>query len=380
MTRWIRHWHTLPKRNRIGAAVSLAVVIAGLVALAFQVRDLVGTRSAVDPAPNPPDPAAVRGRVWNKAQPLLDAADRHAALALDKHLGSIRAFLDDRKAGSRAFAERLLSLRGKWELVKAEVGDKSSYTEFLQEAFNEHVFPMEDLEKAVAAAVRSYLAELESIDDDLLVRLRADLADDELPRFAIPTLHSDQAFRSHYRELSQRVAKDLRTDLVVVAGRELFLWEATNVATDLTVNVGTAVAARLGVSTAILGTGAASTWRTLGVGLVVAIVLDAVVNRIIKTAGYDAEEKVAERIAQTLSDLGSTITDGDSEARFTLEKLKAMQRDDPDAEIRAACAGAIQSIEAGNRLYGLRRELTKITAARASLRRETLKRLIHESE
>ena len=377
ITRWIKHWQTLPPRNQAAGAVCLAVLIVCIFVLAYLIDDLVAD---IHKAVQPPAPADVQGRVWNKTQPLLEQADRQAAQALDKHLASIHAFLDERQAGSRAFAEQMLSLRGKWELVKAEIGDNSDYAAFLQEAFDQHVFPMEDLEKAVDAAVRSYLAELESIDDDLLVRLRADLADDELPRLVIPALRSDQELRSHYRELSQRVVHDLRTDLAVVAGRELFLWQASNVATDLTVQAGAAIAARLGISSTILAAGAASTWRTLGVGLVVAIVLDAIVNRIIKAAGYDAEEQIAARVAQTLSDLGRAITDGDPEARATLAQLKTMQREDPDAEVRAECAESIRSIEAGTRLYGLRRELTTIGAARASLRKETLRRLIHESE
>ena len=388
MRHLIEHWRALPARNRAGVAVSLAVLIASLTMVVFQISSSVTEIiEAVSPptpaAPAAPDtPEAVRSRAWNKTEPLLEQADRRVASALDKHLASIHAFLDQRKPGARAFAGRMLSLRGKWELVKTQIagdGDQE-YAGFLDQAFREHVFTTDDVEQAVAAAVRGYLAELESIEDDLLVRLRADLADDDLPRTVIPALGSDQALRSHYHALSQRVAQDLRTDLAVVAGRELFLWQATNVATDLTLKAGAAVAARLGVSGTILAAGAASTWRTLGVGLVVALVLDAAVNRIIKAAGYDAEERIAERVAETLCDLGRTITDGDPEARATLQQLKAMQRDDPDHEVRAACTEAIASIEAGTRLYGLRGELSKLAAARASLRKETLRRLIHESE
>ncbi|MGH7171804.1 MAG: hypothetical protein ACRELG_16120, partial [Gemmataceae bacterium] len=277
-------------------------------------------------------------------------------------------------------AEELLSLRGKWKAVKAEIGNQSDYAAFLREAFAEHLFPMEELEKAVDAAVRGYLAELESIDNALLVRLRADLDDDELSRMTIPALRSDQAFHNHYRELSERVSQDLRTDLAVVAVRELFSWEAGNIATDLTMQAGAAIAAQMGISSTILTSGAASTWQTLAVGLVVGFVLDAVINKLIKAAGYDAEEKIARRVEERLSELGRTITDGDPEARALLEKLKTMQRDDPDAVVRAECAEAIRSIEAGTQLYGLRHELSKISAARASLRKETLRRLIHESE
>jgi hypothetical protein len=393
MSAVIAHWRSLPARNRFAVLVCLAMLLASLIMLVSKIRDIVTEFSAARPEPTlahsaetnrqtQDNPEAVRASVWNKSEPLLEQANRQAAQALGKHLASIHAFLEQRKPGARAFAERMLGLRGKWEIVKAQIssGGDQEYAAYLDQAFRESVFIPDDLEQAVASAVRGYLAELESIEDELLVRLRADLGDDELPRTVIPALDSDQALRSHYRALSQRVAQDLRSDLAIVAGRELFLWQATNVATDLTLKAGAAVAARLGVSGTILAAGAASTWRTLGVGLVVAFVLDAVVNRIIKAAGYDAEERVAQRVAETLGDLGRTITDGDPAARTTLEQLKAMQGGDPDQEVRAACAEAIASIEAGTRLYGLRGELSKIAAARASLRRETLRRLIHESE
>lgn len=377
LSRWLKHWQTLPTRNKLGAALCLAALIAIITILVFQISGIVEDTGKGIPKPSP---EAVHDRAWNKIQPPLEQADRKAAQALDKHLGSIHTFLQEHKAGSKAFAERLLSLRGTWELVKAEIGDDSDYTVFLKEAFAVHLFPMEELEKAVDAAVRGYLAELEAIDNELLVRLRADLADDELSQIAIPALRSDQAFHNHYRELSERVAQDLRTDLAVVAVRELFSWEAGNLATDLTMQAGAALASQMGISSAILEGGAASTWQTLAVGLAVGWVLDTVVNRIIKAAGYDAEEKIAGRVEERLSELGHTITDGDSEARATLKQLKTMQREDPAVEVRAECAEAIRSIEAGTQLYGLRRELTKISAARASLRRETLRRLMHESE
>ncbi len=377
MTRLIRYWQALPVRNRIGAAVCMVALAVLIVILVFQISSLIA--DIRDAAP-PPAPAAVRSHVWDKTEPLLSKADRQAALSLDKHLASIHTFLDEHKAGSKDFAEQLMSLRGKWELVRSGIGNASDYAVFLQEVFAEHLFPMEELEKVVEAAIRSYLAELESIDDELLVRLRADLADDELPRTVIPALGSDEAFRSHYRELSRRVAQDLRTDLAFVAVRELFLWQAGNVAAELTMQAGAAIAARMGISSTILAGGAASTWETLGVGLVVGFVLDAVVNQIIKAAGYDAEEKIARRVEETLSVLGRTIGDGDPEARGTLEKFKTMQRDDAEPEVRTACAEAIRSLEAGTQLYGLRHELSKISAARASLRKETLRRLIHESE
>ena len=328
------------------------------------------------------DPAAVKAHAWKRAEPLLADAERQASAALDKHLATIHAFLDERSQhGARAFAERLVSLRGKWELVKGEIGNAGGYSAFLQAAFAEHLFKAEELEQAVNAAVQGFVLELDSIEQELLVRLRRDLADDELPVLTVlPALRSDELLQRHYHELSARVTQDLRTDLAYVAGREALSWTVLpELANALTRKALTAVALRAGFSAATLSASTAFSAVTFGASIVACIVLDYALDRIIKAAGYDAEAKVAARITELLDELGRTITDGDPQARATLDKLKAMQRDDPDQEVRADCVEAIRSIEAGTQLHGLRRELANISAARASLRQETLRRLIHEA-
>jgi hypothetical protein len=331
--------------------------------------------------------AAARERAWQHAQPLLEQADRQAAEALNRHLQSIHDFLAQRRPGARAFAQELLGLRGKWELVKSQLtGDgQEQYAQFLSQAFAEHLFASDELEQAVGGAIRGYLAELDGIEERLLVQLRANLADDELPlQGALPALSSDQAFQNRFHELSEQLAGDLNGDLLVVAGREAVLWETIPVATDLTLKAGEALATRLGLARTILSAGTAGSWRSFGtslvVGIVVTIVLDAVINQIIKAAGYDAEQQIADRIAHTLDGLAVTLTDGNPEARATLEQLQGMERNDPDPQVRQACTEAIHSIEAGTQLYGLRPELAKLAAARASLRKETLRRFLQLQE
>jgi hypothetical protein len=333
------------------------------------------------PQPPPIDGAAARARAWQRAETLLAGAEREAAAALDKHLASVHDFLARRKPGSRAFAGAVLGLRGKWELVKNQVsGGDGEYAAFLQGAFSEHLFRGEDLEQAVAAAARAYLSELDGIEASLLVRLRADLADGVQPPAGLPA-GSDEVFRSRYRELAGRVEQDLRTDLAYVAGREALSWTLLpELVNAVTRRIVTALAVRAGFSSAGLAASTTFSAVTFGASLVAFFVLDYVIDRIVKAAGYDAEEKVAGRVAQALDDLGRILTDGDPEARATLAKLQAMQQTDPDPEVRAACVEAVQSIEAGARLFGLRGELTKIAAARASVRKEALRRLIHESE
>ncbi len=199
--------HTvLPRRNWMGVGLSLLVVIITGTAIAWQVADLLAdpypTPAAPAPATPPPiDETTARARAWDRTEPLLADADRQAAAALDRQLATIHAFLVQRKPGTRAFAEQMLSLRGKWELIKSQVttdGDQV-YARFLDDTFAEHVFRADELRQVVEAAIRAYLAELEGIEANLLVRLRGDLSEDKLPlQTVIPALRSDEALSRHY--------------------------------------------------------------------------------------------------------------------------------------------------------------------------------------
>ena len=53
MTRFLKHWNALPIRNRVGGTLALLVLIAGLIALPFQIAALLRAE------PEPP-PAAAR--------------------------------------------------------------------------------------------------------------------------------------------------------------------------------------------------------------------------------------------------------------------------------------------------------------------------------
>jgi hypothetical protein len=330
------------------------LVLAGYMVVSFLARPLVGDRpqqpqpattATPTPAPPPIDTAAVRARAWAKAGPLLAAADQEIAAALNKHLAAIPRFLDERQAGVRAFAERLTGLRGKWEILKAQVasdGDQD-YAQFLADEFAEHVFRDDDLQRVVESAIRGFLSELEAIEARLLVRLRADLADDALQKIVIPALRSDAELHRQFRGLSVRLASTMTTDLALTAGRELLLWQGGNLVGNLALRAAAGVAGRLGASGAILAAGASSSWASFGVSIAAAWVLDQILTQILKAAGYDAEDQVVAHVTDMLGGLGRRLTNGN-----------------PDADIP-----------------GLRAELRKLAAARATLRRQALHQLFY---
>jgi len=57
---WIKHWQSLPARNQIGAALTLVGLIVIIVALVFQISDLVAGIHEAAPTPTPADPAAIQ--------------------------------------------------------------------------------------------------------------------------------------------------------------------------------------------------------------------------------------------------------------------------------------------------------------------------------
>ena len=43
MNRWLKHWRSLPPRNRVGAALCLVALIVIIIVLVFQISDLVAS-------------------------------------------------------------------------------------------------------------------------------------------------------------------------------------------------------------------------------------------------------------------------------------------------------------------------------------------------
>src|SRR5262249_42923118 len=104
-----------------------------------------------------------------------------------------------------------------------------------------------------------------------------------------------------------------------------------------------AAAADMGVSTGLLGSGAA----TLGVGMIIAIILDYVLDKIFKMAGYDPTAKIEALVIEAI------------------DKLEASLTYNP-------------GLDFWNKKGALRERLEQLHTARSTLRRETIHRLLKE--
>jgi hypothetical protein len=277
----------------------------------------------------------------------LSAAETASTEAADKYARRVRQFFAERKAGARPFAEEVLSWSGKWAFLKSQSpwGNDGDYRQFLREAFERHLFKEEDIADLIRYAVQGYASELTGIENETLLAIRADLSDSALTQSApLPALRSDDAFRQAVAAMMAKVLAIATNDVTVTAGRELASFIASDIATNITIEILSVVAARLGIEAGILGSGVASSAATLGIGLVAAILADQLLDWVLNAAGYDPAGAIAAKVCESLDGVEALLLDGDPETGKG----------------------------------GLCRELAKLREQRSALRREALQKLILE--
>jgi hypothetical protein len=283
----------------------------------------------------------------------LAEADTRSAEAIDARLKPVRELFARGRKGADGFAAEALSWQGKWQFVRGLTDGGATHRAFLAKAFAWHVFNAEELEEALTAAVRGYLDDLDGYEAEMLVRLRADLADPGRPADLLPpALRGDEAFRAAYRKLAEEIAADLRKDIAVTAGSEVALFVASDIAAQVALQAARAAATQLGLDAGLLGGGAVSGLATLGVGMVVALILDAVLDQVLKLAGHDPEAEVAAKVRRTLSDLEAALVREDggflsrTKAGTLRQRLEGLHADRSKLR-RATVTGLITYPEGG---------------------------------
>jgi hypothetical protein len=333
--------------RRVLAVGGLLLGLAGLAAVGIR---FAAPQPPLSPVPatqmpsasataEPTDLSTIRAEAWRRIGPRLDAADDAAAFDVTHGIDELRLFFEERKFGTRAFAESVLSLRGKWALAKSKLpfADDSGHSRFLNEQFARHVFRADELQAALERAIGTYVADLQAVENQLLVDVRADLAD--LPLAAFPALGADRALEDAYRRMAEDVAALAASDAGIDLPRWVGSWVAGDVAAKIALRIARTVAARLGVTAGVWGAGAAGSWASFGLSVGAAIIVDIAADWVIGWF-YDPVADVSARVNQTLDRVRDLIIEGEQGSP------------------------------------GLRRELERLGAAQSEVRRTALRRLV----
>jgi hypothetical protein len=232
----------------------------------------------------------------------LKRCEERVATAADGHLEPIIELLNRARNRVPQFSTTALGFGSKWrfafDAVPFSRGDRSQT--YLREEFETRVLDSRDLHRAIEESIVSFLQEVRSIEGQMLVEMRADLED-------LPSVDWSQWGR---REDWQPILEKGIEDVLAKSGEDFHGTVGSQLISLIAGEVLTQVAVRLGISAGILGTGAASGWATLGIGVVVGVVID----QLVSTAWNlwsDPENELTMQIQHQIDLLQRLICDGD---------------------------------------------------------------------
>ncbi len=216
--------------------------------------------------------AAAVGAVWYWSAPStlppavqaeLDWANRQTHQAAAEALAPIDQLFAKAKKGTPEFAEEVLSFfGGKWKYIWSS---EEEFRKYLQEQFAEKVLHPDELKRAVEKTFKLYMKRCEEIDNDLFVRIRADVPDLEnrpldFQRFlGLVEQSMTEILRSSGDALWESLLRDtIGGNIAVFIGEEII----TKIIIMVARRVGLTVAAT------------ATSWETLGISILVGFALD----------------------------------------------------------------------------------------------------------
>ena len=133
---------------------------------------------------------------WEKiASPHLLRCQQRVSAASQRHTEPIVDLLNRAQIKAPKFSKTALSFASKWRLIADSVpytkGDRNEV--FLREQFESMVLRSSDLEDAIEESIASFLQEIRSIENQMLVELRADL--DDFPQIDWSKWKDDETMR-----------------------------------------------------------------------------------------------------------------------------------------------------------------------------------------
>jgi hypothetical protein len=247
----------------------------------------------------------------------LDWAQSERDARVEPCLLRLRSFFSRSKEGVPTFSRNAFGWGSELRLIKDCIPFTSheSNKRYLEAQFKEHIFAADDLQSAVRGVIDDYVRQANDVDNQMLVRMRLDLAN--LPEQRIPEITSQDLFQKRFEsalhDVQARIGEQIATGAADFAVSEL--------ATRIAVQVLEAAAVELGTEGGVLAAGASSSWATLGVGLVVGIIVDRILDWWLDPVG-----ELQKKLTKELDRLHELIVDGDGNETGLRAKLHEISR------------------------------------------------------
>ncbi|GEM_PF-5439241 len=300
--------------------------LAGIACLALSVAVLNEDARAPVRAPWPtaaapppeaaaePEPPRTRERILAAVAESRSSADfrlqARLAEAVRRACDTVEVCVRMRKEAIPAFTDACFSLGTTWKLLWASEGEGR---DLVKKRFERHVISPDWMESLFAQVAADFASDARDAQDEYLLAIAADV--EEVCAEAPGATVVDP-------EAIGRLVGALRTDVRACAGLQV----ANSIVTEVVL---TGVA-RFLIARGVLAAGAATSWCTFGIGLVVGIVVDYFIC-------LYCEREAGEEVAAGLDELARGIVDGTGGApglRATLE--------DEARRLRRALEGSVR--------------------------------------
>ena len=169
----------------------------------------------------------------------------------------------------------------------------------LREKFESLVFSQEELDHLVEGVVSGFLRDLQNVESEMLVRMKADLAN--LPEGSLSGSFDSQGFGNKLDIALRDAVAATQAELRATVGIEIASYIAGEIVTQATIQLAT--------STGILGTGALSGPMTFGVSVVIGFIVDQIVSEIYNQA-FDPAGELSRKLNEHLDEMQFLIYGG----------------------------------------------------------------------
>ena len=262
-----------------------------------------------------------RKMAWKIVAPSLEIAHKETLAALTLRTRQVSDFFDERQKNLHTYAKRAFSYKSKFA---ADFGmwsalGKDRHAKFLKDKFAKIVFSEVDLAKQITRASEDYVRDVNAIENALLTKVRADIQDFPECAAILSAINTDELFRERFAAMTKQLSQSVQTDVQVDVG----MWVGGEIVEFVAIQVGKAIAARLGVSAGIVGTGTVMAPETLGVSLIAAVVVDQLIGWVV---GYfhDPVAEIESKLQKQLKKLSTLIVNGDAKTRGLVQEFTTL--------------------------------------------------------
>ena len=236
-------------------------------------------------------------------------AEKESA-AGEREVAPVREFFKEARQHTRQFAEATLSFESKSKLIWDFVTRNVDHSVFLRERFSSLVFSQEELDQLVEGVVAGYIRHLEDVESQLLVRMKADLAN--LPEGTRIGALKPQELATRLDTVMHDAIAATQTELRNGVGLEIASYIAGEIVTQATLQLAT--------SSGILGTGAVSGPMTFGVSVVVGFIVDQIVSEIYNQA-FDPAGELSDKLSKHLAEMERLVIEGTPQSPGLIGRL-----------------------------------------------------------